>query len=85
MGLSESGVKAFIVTPLILAAIMLAGVIINAIISNNIKKINLLFITLLFLVTISIGIKNEFAFWAAVSITVAWLLQRQTTKKWQRH
>lgn len=84
MGLSEYGVKRFIVNPLILAAIMLGGVIINAIISKNIKMVNILFITLLFLVTIPIGIKNEFAILAAVSVTVAWLLQRQTTKKWQQ-
>lgn len=84
-GLSDYGVKSYITIPLILAAIMLVGAIINASISNDIKKVNILFITLLFLASMLMRIdKDAFAFWADVSLAVAWILQRRTTKKWQQ-
>ncbi len=81
-GISEPSFREGIIVPVVLATIMLVGMIINIKISADLKKINILFLILLLTVTIPIVFQNVFAMWAAISVTVAWLLQRHTTKTW---
>ena len=84
--LSSSGLESFVTIPLILAAIMLVGAIINARISTNIEKVNMLFISLFFIAAVIMRSDDyAYAFWAIVGIIVAWILQRKSTKRWQRN
>lgn len=72
--------------PFILAAIMLLGAQFNTVVSDNIKQVNILFITLLFLAAVIMRSDHyAYAFWAIVGIAVAWILQRKSTKRWQRN
>ena len=81
-GLSEPAFIGVAVIPPILAIILLVGMVFNIKIARNLQKVNTLFLVLLVIVSIPIFFENVFAMWAAVSVSIAWLLQRHTTKTW---
>jgi hypothetical protein len=94
--MSDRNAIEFIFVPLILSAIMLGGNFIALRIAKDIKKLNILFPIMLVLIATLIVIKHAFvlppeviltdilSIWSAICIIVAWLLQKNTTKKWQK-
>ena len=93
--MSDRNSMEVILSPIILAVIMLLGAFINIKIAKDIGKLNKLFLVLLALIAtlilikhvvmtpVEISLTDVLAMWSTVSVIVAWLIQRYTTKKWQ--
>jgi hypothetical protein len=80
-GLSEPIFRQLVVIPAALAVIMLIRMIINIKVAGDRIKENILFLVLLTAVAISILFKYFGGGWCAISVILAWRLQRHESNK----